>query len=411
MLKKNWHSKLIRLFIAGISVVLGSLLISTASVYGSVESFATSNRLGGSPELLAPNESVLHQAAESLDLTRLNQFIQELDNDVNQYLPRLDPKSWGVVGPDWNLAAIGKGILRYFIREVVFNLRLLGELLLIVMALAVLQNLQHAFESETVNQVAFGLCFLIVIGIVFNSYRVTFQVAGNAVKEMANFMYAIIPLLFSLIAAGGGVTTVTIVHPLLVSTVNIVTVLVQTVIFPLILFSGILGMVNFMISSFQINKLANFLKNMAIGLMGLVMTLFIGIISIRGFSASVGDSMALRTAKYFSNTFLPVVGGAISDTMEMATGCSMILKSGLGIFGLGLVVLITVFPLLKILAVAVIYHLSSAVIQPLGDLRMADALQAVGQMFLNLFGALAVVGLMFFISISILVGIANFGFR
>ena len=145
--------------------------------------------------------------------------------------------------------------------------------------------------------------------------------------------------------------------------------------------------------------------------MGLAMTLFIGIITIRGFSASVTDSMALRTAKYFSNTFLPVVGGAISDTMEMATGCSIVLKSGLGVFGLGLVVLISVFPLIKILTVAVIYHLSSALIQPLGDSRMADALQAVGQMFLYLFGAVAVVGLMFFISLSILVGIANYGLR
>lgn len=363
------------------------------------------------PAEKSTQEAILSQAADSLDLTVLNRFIQSLDNDITQYLPSIDPKTWGPGGPEWNLPVIGKGIINYFLREIVFNLRLLGELLLIIMALAILQNLQHAFETDTVNQIAFGLCFLIVMGIVLNSYRVTFQIAGGAVKEMSNFMYAIIPLMFSLIAASGNITTVTIVHPILISAVNIVSGLVRSIIFPLILFSGILGMVNFIITGFQINKLANLLKNTAIGLMGLAMTLFIGIITIRGFSASVTDSMALRTAKYFSNTFLPVVGGVISDTMEMATGCSIILKSGLGVFGLGLVVLISIFPLIKILTVAVIYHLSSAVIQPLGDLRMADALQAVGQMFLYLFGAVAVVGLMFFISLSILVGIANYGMR
>jgi len=352
--------------------------------------------------------TVVDQAAAAVDLSNLNRFVQSLDEDVVKYLPRLDPKDWGSGGPDWNLSAIGRGLLQYFLRELVFNFKLLTQLLLIAMALAILQNLRHAFESETVNQAAFAVCFLMVMGMVINSYRVTYRIADSAVESMTGFMFAIIPLLFSLIAAGGGINTVTIVHPLLISAVNIVAGLVKGVIFPLIFFAGILGMVNFFTAGFQINKLANLLKSLALGLLGLAMTVFIGLITIRGFAATVADSLSLRTAKYFSNAFLPIVGGALSDTMEMATGCSMVLRGGIGIFGLGLVVLIAVFPLLKILAVAVIYHLAGAILQPLGDLKLADMMQAVGEMFLNLCGALAVVGLMFFIGMAILVGIANF---
>jgi stage III sporulation protein AE len=183
--------------------------------------------------------------------------------------------------------------------------------------------------------------------------------------------------------------------------------LMKDLVFPLILFAGILGMVNFLVEGFQVNKLANFLKSAALGMMGLAMAIFIGIITIRGFAGSIADTTALRTAKYVSNAFLPVVGGALSDTMEMAVGCSTVLKGGLGIFGLGLIVLIIAFPLIKILAVAVIYQLSSAVIQPLGNNRLADALSVVGGTFLNLFAAVAVVGLMFFIALAILVGIAG----
>lgn len=346
-----------------------------------------------------------------LDLNGMNMFLQTLDNDIQKLLPRLDLKSWGVTGPEWDLGKIGKSIIQYFLRELVFNLRLLGELLLLALALAVLQNIKHAFESDTVSQLAFGLCFLVVMALVLNCFKVTFAIAGGALQEMTSFMYSILPLLFTLIVAGGGLTTTAIVHPLLISSVGMVAGVVNNLVFPLIMFAGILGMAGFLVEGFQVNKMANLLKTVALGILGTAMALFIGLITIRGFAASVADSAALRTAKYLSGTFLPVVGGAISDTMEMAIGCSLVVKAGLGVFGLGLIILITIFPLLKILAVALIFQLTGAAIQPLGNSRLADALQTAGNTFFDVFGALAIVGLMFFIAVAILVGVANFGAR
>lgn len=350
-------------------------------------------------------------AASKLDLAEMNRFLATLDSETQKLLPRLDPASWGLTGPEWNLGKIGNNIVRYFLRELVFNLRLLGELLLLAMALAILQNIKHAFESDTISQLAFGLCFLVIMAIVLNSFKVTFVIARGALQEMTGFMYAIIPLLFTLIVAGGGLTTTAIVHPLLISSVGIVAGLVSNLVFPLIMFAGILGMAGFLVAGFQVDKIANLLKTVALGILGTAMALFIGLITIRGFAASVANSTALRTAKYLSGTFLPVVGGPISDTMEMAIGCSLVLKAGIGVFGLGLIILITIFPMLKILAVSLVFQLTGAVVQPLGDSRLADALQTAGNTFLNVFGAIAIVGLMFFIAIAILVGVANFGIR
>ena len=127
---------------------------------------------------------------DTIDLKNLNSFLNTLDLETKNLLPRLDLQSWGVTGPKWDFAKIGKGIMAYFLRELVFNFKLLGELLLLAMALAILQNMQHAFENETVSQIAFSLCFLVVMGLVINSFRVTFLVAREALAEMTNFMYA-----------------------------------------------------------------------------------------------------------------------------------------------------------------------------------------------------------------------------
>lgn len=360
------------------------------------------------------NDSVLAspvlppEVVKAVDLSDLQEFINTVDQDVQRYLPRLDLNTWGITGPKWDLRKIGKGVFHFFLREILFNYKLLGQLIILAMALAVLENLKHAFEEDNISRLAFSLCFLVIMGIVVNCFRVTFTIARGTIGEMTNFMYAITPVLFSIVAAGGGVATAAIVHPLLISSVGLVGSLVTNMVFPLLMFTGILGMVNHLVESFQVNKLARLFKLAANGLLGIMMAVFIGVITIRGFTASVADSLSLRTAKYFSSTFLPVVGGAISDTMEMTAGCAAVLKSGLGVYGLGLITLVTIFPLLKILAVAVIFQMTGAVIQPLGNNRLSDALQTIGDVFFHLFGAVTVVGLMFYIALAILVGAANF---
>jgi stage III sporulation protein AE len=351
----------------------------------------------------------LTKSAAALDLKELNRFLGTLDEDTAKFLPRLDPQAWGATGPHWDLAAIGRQMVRYLLREIVFNFKLLGEMLLLALALAILQNMQHAFAADTVQQMAFAVCFLAVLGIVLHSFRVTFAIAQGAISELTAFMHAIIPLLFSLIAAAGGVTTTTIVHPLLVSAIGIVAGLVNSLVFPLLMYAGLLSLVNYLSEGFPLQKLGHLFKKTALGLMGLIMAGFIGLIAIRGFAGAVADSTVLRTGKYFTKNFLPVVGNELADTLEMAVGCSVILKSGLGLFGLGLVILIVAFPLLKILAIGIVYNLTGALLQPLSNNRLAGALESAGETFLALFGALAVVGLMFFIIITILVGVANYG--
>ncbi len=345
--------------------------------------------------------------AEMLDYSQLENFLSTLDMEKQQLLPNLSPETWGANGPQWELGRIIQGAANYFLREVIFNLKNLGQLIIIAVLLAFLQNIKNAFASETISNLAFGVCFLIIMGLVINSFGVTVTIAEKAVTEMGRFMYAILPLLFSLIAAAGGATTVAIVHPLLITSVGIISGVICKLIFPLLLIAGVLGLVNFLIDGFKIDKLAGLLKTCSLWLLGFAMALFIGVVSIKGFAATVADSTALRTAKYFSNTFLPVVGGEISDTLEMAINCSQVVKNGLGIYGLIVISVITLFPLIKILAIGLVYQLAGAIVQPLGSIKIADALQTVSKTVLNIFGALAVVSLMFFISISILVGVAR----
>ncbi|MNW11532.1 Stage III sporulation protein AE precursor [compost metagenome] len=65
------------------------------------------------------------------------------------------------------------------------------------------------------------------------------------------------------------------------------------------------------------------------------------------------------------------------------------------------------FPAIKILTMAVIYHVSAAVLQPLGDSPIVKTLSTIGKSLVYVFAALAAVGFLFFLAITILIAASN----
>ncbi|MNP19544.1 Stage III sporulation protein AE precursor [compost metagenome] len=65
------------------------------------------------------------------------------------------------------------------------------------------------------------------------------------------------------------------------------------------------------------------------------------------------------------------------------------------------------FPAIKILTLALIFNLASAVMQPLGDTPIVSCLETIGKSMLYVFAALAAVGMMFFLAITIMLSAGN----
>ncbi len=140
------------------------------------------------------------------------------------------------------------------------------------------------------------------------------------------------------------------------------------------------------------------------------MTIFTGLLSIHGVASSVGDAVTIRTAKFMTGAFLPVVGGMLTDAVETVATATLILKNTVHLSGLLLLFYIVVFPLFKILALVFIYKLAAALIQPLGETTLCDCLNTMGNCLALVFAAVAIVSVMFFLAITIIAGASNTSF-
>jgi stage III sporulation protein AE len=346
-----------------------------------------------------------------IDLSRIEESVRELNNEIDAAIPDVDFKSLvlsfvrGEIG--YRPVDILNSLLRYLFNEVVANAALLGKLVVLAVIAAVLQNISSAFDQSTTSRMAHVAVYLVLLTLVFGSFIAVLQTAREAVENMVVFMHAMLPVMITLLCTVGGFTSAALLHPVIIIVLNASANLVQNIVLPLILFSAILGAVSHLASGFSLSRLADFFRNIGLGIMGLLTTIFLGMMAIQGVAGAVAGGVAFRTAKYATGAFVPVVGKMFADAMEAVIGSSLLIKNAVGMAGLLVIFLMAIFPLLKIVSLLLIYKLAAALVQPIGEKQVSDCLNTLGNSMVAVFAVVATCALLFFFALAIIAGMGN----
>ncbi|MEI5908118.1 stage III sporulation protein AE [Bacillus spongiae] len=300
-----------------------------------------------------------------------------------------------------------KGILRFTFQEVLLNSKLLGTLIILTIFSMFLQSLQSAFENGTVSKVAYAIVYLVLIIIALNSFHVAIDYTIETIDTMIQFILALIPLLLALIASSGGVVSATFFHPVIIFLMNTSGLMVQYVVLPLLFLSALLSIVSTINEEYKVTQLANLLRTWSIGLLGAFMTIFLGVLSVQGTTTAVTDGITIRTAKFVTGNFIPVIGRMFTDAADTIISASVLLKNTVGIAGVVILLMIAAFPAIQILVIAFIYKFAAALLQPIGGGPVILCLDIIAKSVMYVFAALAIVSFMFFLSLTIMIAAGN----
>lgn len=353
-------------------------------------------------------EDIAEQLLEQLDVSQLNSYVDKLNTELGRdVLPKLNGETISKMlfsGFNLDIGTIMKNVMYLFFREVASDLRLLGKLIFLAVLCALLQNLQSSFENSTVGSLAYGVCFLFLAVIAMGSFHIAMQAGKSAVENMSDFMTALLPLMISLLAGVGALTSAAFFQPVLLFTVNCIGIGIKNVIFPLVYLSAILDIVGRIAERYQVSNLTGLLKQISLFSLGLSLTLFLGVISVQGVTGGMTDGISLRVAKFATGTFIPVVGKMFSDAVELVMGLSLLLKNVIGFFGALIIIGLCAYPGIKILSMVFIFKVAGVLVQPVGEERMAKCLDEIGNNLLLVFAAVITVALMFFLAVTMMIG-------
>lgn len=342
-----------------------------------------------------------------LKLDDLNNFTMRLEQNVD-YMPEISfskmidtyksTHSIGITVKDF-----ADSFAKFLFKELLASSRLLIELLLISMLCAVLQNIQNSFEGDNVSKIAYYACFLLMVIVMIKSFGQIVQLGRETIDNLIQFMNALMPTLIVLLAAVGGFASAATLDPVIMFAIKLISDIVRDLVLPMTILVVIINIVDSLSETIKISKLAALIKQVSTWMLGFVMTVFVGVVTIRSSASTTLDQLTLKTSKFVVDNFIPVVGKALSDAISTVAGYSLLLKDAVSIGGVIIMILICVFPLVKIILMSLVYKFVGAVMEPVVDKRIVDCLSSVGSSLTLVFASVFSVTVMFFIMITIII--------
>ncbi|WP_425807671.1 stage III sporulation protein AE [Desulfitobacterium sp. Sab5] len=344
---------------------------------------------------------------KQVDLSQVRGFLEHIDQDVKESVPNL---SLSQIFEDLrqgkislNPTELSRNLLTFLSKEILKSGPLIGKLLFLAVLIAILQQLQNAFTGDSLGKMVKSLSYLALMGIALAAFQETLKAATGAIDEMTGFMQTLFPVMMTLLLAMGNVTTAALFKPIVIGSLTLLATVMKNVILPLFFLTAVLKLFNNISGEFKLGKLSSLFEFAGKMSIGVLMTVFIGIMTIQGVTGGVADGVVLRTAKY-SADLIPVVGKFFKDAVELVASSGLLLKNSLGIIGILAIALLCIGPVVRIAAMIFVFKISAALVEPLGLKELSDSLQDISKSLVYIFASVASVAIMFFISIAVVVG-------
>jgi len=303
----------------------------------------------------------------------------------------------------WDIGALLQGVKSLLFKEISLSLNLLAQIIFLSIMAAILNNISSSFGKSQVSNIAFYVIYFVLIGIIANSFYGSITLASSTIDTMVTFLQAILPTMFLLLASVGAIASSSVLSPLVLYIVSFIGTVVNNVVYPLIIASAIVTLINHMSYEIKLSNLAKLLKDAALYILGFLFILFLGLVSIQGIALTTLDGVTAKTAKYAIDNFVPFVGGFLADSMDTIISASNVIKNGVGVVGLLIIIGMIAFPIMKMFVLVILFRLSAAIIQPISDERIVKCLSDMGSYILLIMACVMVIALMFFLTLSIII--------
>lgn len=314
--------------------------------------------------------------------------------------------NWQLLGNIDNVKLINL-FFKLFGKEFVNSLKVITSVVVIIIIHSILKGISDGLNNKSVSQVVYYVQYILIVTIVLSSFADTINIIKTSIQNLLNFINSLIPILITLLITTGSITSASVIEPLILFLITLIGNFIVDVLIPISLISTALGIISQVSDRVQIDKLSKFFKSGTVWVLGVILTLFVGVASLEGSLTSSVDGITAKTTKAAVSSFIPVVGKILGDAVETVMGCSIVLKNALGIVGIIIIIGICITPIIKLVILMGMYYLCSALCQPIADSKIVSLLSQIGDTYKLLLAILTSVSVMLIIGITIVIKMSN----
>lgn len=232
--------------------------------------------------------------------------------------------------------------------------------------------------SLSKSESMFSLAECLAVGtVVLIPFSQCVSSACSVIKLSNNFMLSLIPVLTALVAISGNPTAALSCNTMIFAIAQTISAVAQSVVSPFIRMFLSLNIVSSISAEFNLGSICSMIKKSVTVLLGFAATIFSGLLTVKGVLAGTADTAMLRSAKFVSGSFIPIVGGAVSDALASLAGSVSIAKNTVGAFGIIAVAIISLPSIIQITSWLVCLNLLSSAAEILGRKSASQFLSGI----------------------------------
>lgn len=351
------------------------------------------------------NQTIIEQQEEF----KIQDFIKNAEKFTGEFFEDIDINKIlnDAIKGEVDNSTLLKKILNILGKEVTTNIKSLVSILAIILIHSILKSISESLENNNISKLIYYVQYILIVTVIMSNFTDIIKLVQDTTGNLIGFMNALVPLLITLMMYTGSITTSSVVEPIILFMINFIGNIIQNLIIPFVLVLTSLVIISKISDKVHIDKLSKFFKSGIVWFLGIVLTVFVGVVSLEGTLSSSVDGITAKTTKAVVSSAIPVVGKILGDAVDTVLGCGIVLKNAVGLVGVVIVIGICIMPILKLFVLSVSYKLLSTVVQPIADEKIIDLLEQIGDIFKIFLGILCAISFMLIIGTTLVLKISN----
>ena len=336
---------------------------------------------------------------------------QQLDWDLRTVLEQmgLSVSSPEQVGEHFTLAGVWDVLRDFCVDRLQRPFQMLGGLLTVILFAALLEGMQCSTSHAATVRVFDYVCALAAVSLLVDPLFQSIAAVQTALEQGASFMTAFVPVFAGILAAGGTAGTAVCYQTGVIALSDGVLQLICHTLLPLCTMGFSLAIVDAVSPSVSVGGLLTLSRKVTTWTLGLLMSVFLGVLSMQNLISGSTDTAAAKTTRYVLSNFVPVVGSAVSDAYATVRGSLQILRSTTGVLGIMALCLLFLPPLLQLLLYRMVVAVGAAAAELFGTQRLLRLLRGTQQALAIAFALLVCFAVMFIVATAVAMTIGKGG--
>lgn len=375
-----------------------------------VPMFAVANS-NNDTELEQQLKTTLLEQLQTLDFSSIDEMMKNLNFDAYSIF---EATSFQEMVDDIIKGEFKNGYMSVF--EAVFSLLFKSvlsfvPLFALLVAIGVfssfITNLLPNSKNSSIADIVHFVCYAVIIMIIFSAIVRLTTLTASTLTNVKSQIDLIFPILLTIMTALGSTVSVSVYQPAVAIFSSTIIQLFSTVIMPLFIFTLVFNVVGNLSSNLQLKKFHEFFHSSFKWMVGTTFTIFTAFLSIQGITAGSYDKVSIRTAKFAMKSYIPIIGGYLSDGFNVIMASGVLIKNAVGLAGLLILFFTILVPVIELFVLKLGLNLTAAVLEPIVDKRISNFIMAVSKTLIMLLTTILAIAFMYFVMIGLLVSTAN----